>query len=262
VTCSLRIRWGLWDFSTLASACVLALIVLVAAQLPAAGFTQGGADSSGSLAERGLTPRLADLAANHPGRGVEVIVQLEAGTQSASTRELITRLHGRVTGELHIIKALTARMTAGAAHRLAQHPTVRAVSLNARAKPQTLVNFDPNEMATAFNQSVKASNIWNQVTGKGVGVAVIDTGIAGDLADFRSSQSDSRSRIVASVVTNPNATTPDDNYGHGTHVAGLIAGNGGYHSSRLRASVTSRSLTRSIGLSHVKAHATDSLSRC
>ena len=60
-------------------------------------------------------------------------------------------------------------------------------------------------------------------TGKGVGVAVIDTGIAGGLADFRNGDG-SGSRIVASAVTNPDATTAEDTYGHGTHVAGLLAG--------------------------------------
>jgi len=55
-------------------------------------------------------------------------------------------------------------------------------------------------------------------------VAVIDTGIAGDLPDFRVSSSDRRSRVIRSAVVNPDATTAADRYGHGTHVAGIIAG--------------------------------------
>jgi serine protease AprX len=57
-----------------------------------------------------------------------------------------------------------------------------------------------------------------------VGVAVIDTGIAGELPDFAGD--DGASRVVASVVTDPEATTATDRYGHGTHVAGIIAGDG------------------------------------
>jgi serine protease AprX len=61
-------------------------------------------------------------------------------------------------------------------------------------------------------------------------VAVIDTGIAGGMPDFRSPGS-SASRVIASAVTNPDARTPGDTYGHGTHVAGIIAGNGWARSS-------------------------------
>jgi serine protease AprX len=68
--------------------------------------------------------------------------------------------------------------------------------------------------------------MWRHSTGAGVGVAVIDTGITGDLPDFRTSQSDDTSRVVASAVIDPNASTANDTYGHGTAVAGLIAGNG------------------------------------
>src|SRR6185503_1392804 len=39
--------------------------------------------------------------------------------------------------------------------------------------------------------------------------------------------SDSTSRVVATATTNPYATSDNDSYGHGTHVAGIIAGNGG-----------------------------------
>ncbi|MGH2799184.1 MAG: S8 family serine peptidase, partial [Thermoleophilaceae bacterium] len=63
-------------------------------------------------------------------------------------------------------------------------------------------------------------------TGRRVGVAVIDTGIAGDLPDFLAPGSRRRSRVVASAVTNPCASDANDHFGHGTHVAGLIAGSG------------------------------------
>jgi serine protease AprX len=53
---------------------------------------------------------------------------------------------------------------------------------------------------------------------------VIDTGIAGDLADF--SDDDGSSRVIGSAVVNPDAHGAGDRFGHGTHVAGIIAGDG------------------------------------
>src|SRR6201999_116122 len=73
--------------------------------------------------------------------------------------------------------------------------------------------------------SVYAPSVWNGTpgaTGAGVGVAVIDTCVDGGLGDFSDAQG--ASRVVASVGTNPAVTPPNDNYGHGTHVAGIIAG--------------------------------------
>jgi len=104
---------------------------------------------------------------------------------------------------------------------------VRAVSLNASVKPEAV---DTNLLHTRYNQSIYSPNAWNNygMTGKGVGVAVIDTGIAGDQPDFKVSQTAKDSRVVASAVTNPYAKSAGDSYGHGTHVAGIIAGNGTY----------------------------------
>ena len=75
-----------------------------------------------------------------------------------------------------------------------------------------------------FLKSIRADAAWARATGRGVGVAVIDTGIAGDLPDFQTPRHGSR--VIASAVTNPCARDANDQYGHGTHVAGLIAGNG------------------------------------
>jgi serine protease AprX len=102
---------------------------------------------------------------------------------------------------------------------------VEHVSPNAAVKPQA---YSIRDLSTAYPASVSANKAWSspagEYTGKGVGVAVIDTGIAGDMTDFKGA--DGRSRVVASVVTNPLATTATDTYGHGTHVAGILAGDG------------------------------------
>lgn len=161
----------------------------------------------------------------------EYIVQFNGEVDAATQRALVTRAGGTVTREAHIINAVGAELAPPQAGALSRSNGVTAVTLNAPVNSTTLVNFDPNKMATAYNQSAKTSNLWNGATGKGIGVAVIDTGVAGDLPDFRVSQTDSRSRVVASAVVNPDAENAGDSYGHGTLVAGILAGNSGYRAS-------------------------------
>jgi serine protease AprX len=60
--------------------------------------------------------------------------------------------------------------------------------------------------------------------GAGVGVAIIDSGVTPWHDDL--SQGGTGQRVVRFVDFTGGATTPYDDYGHGTHVAGIIAGNG------------------------------------
>ena len=140
-------------------------------------------------------------------------------------------LRGQPGVDLHIINGFSARLSAAAARRLAASPLVHAASLNAVIRETTLSNPTPWTLATSFDQATGASRLWYRSTGAGIGVAVIDTGIAGDLPDFQTSQGSSNSRVVASAVVDPNATSARDTYGHGTAVAGLVAGNGWYRDS-------------------------------
>jgi serine protease AprX len=179
-----------------------------------------------------LSPSFASAAfAAGPGRQVEVIIQLTRGVDPARGRELVRALGGQPGLDLHIINGLSARLPAGAAQRLAESSWVHAVTLDAPIRETTLTDPTPWTLATSFDQSVGATKLWSRSTGAGVGVAVIDTGVSGGLPDFQTSQGSSTSRVVASAVVDPGATTADDTYGHGTAVAGLIAGDGWYRDS-------------------------------
>src|SRR6202040_3497262 len=59
--------------------------------------------------------------------------------------------------------------------------------------------------------------------GTGIGIAVLDSGIAG-VRDLQSKNGKDSRIVYAETFVPHNATS--DNYGHGTHVSGIIAGNG------------------------------------
>jgi serine protease AprX len=202
-----------------AGACLLTLLCVAAVQ-PFAG--PAPAQDGAIAASAPVTPKLAALAQSDPGRRVDVIVRLQPGADAETTRSFVGAAGGHASEPIGLINGFSARLDARDAQRLAMQPGVAAVSLNGATKPQG-AGLKPNELATSFNQSVNSPKVWNHATGKGVGVAVIDTGVAGGLADFRNADG-SGSRVVASAVTHPDATTAEDAYGHGTHVAGLIAG--------------------------------------
>jgi serine protease AprX len=184
----------------------------------------------------------------------EYIGQMEPGATPAQGQQIVQALGGTVTTpELPVINGFGALLEDDAAEELETNATVKDVSLNAATdvgdgstttsgnlrcpttNATTRRNFfgplsdwdvSPLQSVSKLRQpllySVRATDAWQRATGNGVGVAVIDTGISGDLPDFVTG---GRSRVIASAVTNPCATTANDEFGHGTHVAGLIAGN-------------------------------------
>jgi serine protease AprX len=202
-------------------------LLAIAAALPVAlsgsrPTLPAGGTAPAAAPQPSLNPALAELAARSPRQRVEVIAQFAPGTSRAAARSLVTRLGGTVTRDLHIINGVAAELPASAAAELAARPGVRAVSPNAGTKTQAI----GDGLATSYNASIQTPYLWNTYggTGRGVGVAVVDTGIAGGLADFRASSLDKSSRVIGSAVVNPDAKTATDTYGHGTHVAGIIAG--------------------------------------
>jgi len=86
------------------------------------------------------------------------------------------------------------------------------------------------------------------LTGAGVGVAVIDSGITSFHDDLTSTSSTlypyGNQRVSMFVDFVNGRTSPYDDNGHGSHVAGIIAGNG-YDSNGLKAGAAPEASQRS-----------------
>ena len=76
--------------------------------------------------------------------------------------------------------------------------------------------------SAVYSHVVNADQVWSQgTTGRGVTVAVLDSGVAADPDLVQPAN-----RLLASVNFADQRLTSDPG-GHGTHVAGIVAGNGG-----------------------------------
>ena len=84
--------------------------------------------------------------------------------------------------------------------------------------------IDTTNLANTFVKDIGANQLWNSapyLQGQGVGVAVVDSGVA-EHPDFQ--VEGGGSRILASVNFSSLEADMNDENGHGTHVAGIIGG--------------------------------------
>jgi serine protease AprX len=138
----------------------------------------------------------------------------------------LLRLNGVAVAPLSLIDAAAGFANATGIEALNLVPTVARIHHDATVGPQP--NAAPPEPPAApdqasgiYPQVVRANKVWQLgIAGSGVTVAILDSGIAAD-ADLVQPNN----RILASVNFADERFTSDPG-GHGTHIAGIVAGNG------------------------------------
>ena len=150
----------------------------------------------------------ADLQALSPTASVDAIVQF-THPPSADDMSSLGRVGGVLRRRFQSLNGALFTLKAAQLKTIAANPNIAYVSRD-RSVSGSLEFAEPT-----VNANIAFQYGW---TGAGVGVAVIDSGIY--------NHPDLRSRIVHSESFVPGDATTNDAYGHGTHVAGIVAGNG------------------------------------
>jgi serine protease AprX len=213
-----------------AAAVAVAAVALAAGvsatRSPAATRDSGGSGASGT-ALSGAVGSVVDPTLRGLTGSVHVIVQGARSTESA-----LGSLGGSVTHQLPIIGGYSATLPARHVDNLATVPGVRSITRDSAmqvmaASPTMTGSTNPPDVyqqVTGASQLKAAGD-----TGKNVTVALIDTGVT--------SMTDTSGRLVSVAqdplgLTHANCVnfagdgTCTDEYGHGTFLAGLIAGSG------------------------------------
>src|SRR5918992_5799662 len=158
-------------------------------------------------------------------RRAAVIVRAEPGSLIAAAQQ-VERLGGRVGRKLRIINGFTADVPAGQLGRLSGSPAVASVTENEPVAMQAAAYTPTTDAGSLYTTTLAtgAQAYWKAgYTGKGVDVAVIDTGTpplpgldgAGKVVNGPDLSFESQADNLRYL----------DAYGHGTHMAGIIVAN-------------------------------------
>ena len=161
-----------------------------------------------------VCPILSAKIISQANEELPVIIQLKR--EDKRLEEGIMSLSTKVKKRLPLINGIACNLDIESIYRLASNPNVEFISFDAEVYALLDISVPTMEAQFPHDQGYK---------GKGITIAVIDTGVAPHqdltLPD---------NRIVGFKDFVNNKNEPYDDNGHGTHVAGIIAGNG--YSSR------------------------------
>ena len=185
--------------------------------------TPTGGEWNGRFSSR-ISPELSGLLAkahqgSTQGQTVKVIVQYRQVPTAWHYAKMQSR-GGRLNAKLHMIKSAAFTIPVSALPKLEADPEIASVTID---HPMNVADDLTND-ATGVDAAWSAG-----YTGAGVTVAVIDSGINDSHPDLQGANGNSRVVYHQDFTGTPTTNSSGaqyDLYGHGTHVAGIIAGNG------------------------------------
>src|SRR6266566_1615778 len=161
-----------------------------------------------------LSKDLDALKGSHSGATVDVIIQFNQ-TPTDAHHQKVQNKGGVLKTKLDFIKGAHYSVPVESLDALADDPDVAYIS------PDRRLSGSLDNTAAAVNAKVAWQSGWD---GTGIGVAVIDSGITYHSDLYGTTGSGGKLRVLYSQDFVGGGT--NDYYGHGEHVAGIIAGNG------------------------------------
>ena len=146
------------------------------------------------------------------------------GSDIETVAALITANGGRVTSELGVISSLGAELPLDAVTSMRADADVFAITPNASVEMTGKGESNNPTPASDYPDLVGADLVWEEgVTGEGITVAVVDTGISNHPGLRNKVNGVKLNRIAGWVDFVDGSNAPLDPHGHGTHIAGIIA---------------------------------------
>jgi serine protease AprX len=201
---------------------------------------------AGSTAWAAPPPTPARAARAQASPTVRVVVTGEPGAGTA-VAAAVQSLGGRITARIDVVDGVVAELPAPAVGALSRARGVRNVTVDRRGRLQgidTTLGYDVGaDDGSLYNvgQITHAKDAWTKgFTGKGVDVALIDSGVA-----------PVKGLTSGNVVQGPDLSfesqDPDlvhkDTFGHGTHMGSIIAGRDAVGTGSFYAKADSHSYT-------------------
>lgn len=215
---------------------ILLSIVMFAAII-LGGMLPGSVSKAGEAATASIDPLLEKVLQTEV-QPVEVIVSFKSdGSVGTDELHLLSSLginNGVILNSLPIVGVLATKEQI---EKLAQSEEVLSIYFNKNLEFENDASTDLTGVdKVRTSDAMRKLNGGLPVSGKGIGVVINDSGVDGTHKDIQFGD-----HLVQNVVgsTNLNATIPllpityienvpatDNNSGHGTHVAGIVGGNG------------------------------------
>ena len=173
-----------------------------------------------------LSWMVAPTSSAQPSSSVRMSAVVVEGPQAAQA--FVKSVGGRITHQLPIIGGFSARVPANDVPLLLGIPGVKGVMPDlptyVQSTPGTYNNVPSVYKKVTGGQSLASSG----ANGQGVAVALIDTGVTPlpDIANAILPVVDPTSLLSFNCLNLTSEPNCDDSYGHGTFMAGIIAGNG------------------------------------
>jgi serine protease AprX len=159
-----------------------------------------------------------------PPRQAELGSFILKGPNLEAVSRLVLANGGQITSKLDLINSLVALLPVDAVAKLQAESAIISVVPNASVRMTGNGSNNNPAPASDYPDVIGADLVWEAgVTGEGVTVAVVDTGLSNHPGLLNKVNGVTLNRIAAWADFVEDSHSPRDPHGHGTHIAGIIA---------------------------------------